>query len=56
LSEWKKYLDFHEAQVAVDAGELEGGAGQRRREGQKLQEELFEKVSIPRLSLIITLC
>lgn len=46
LSEWKKYLDFHEAQVAQVQGEEVGGAGQKRREGQKLQEGLFEKVSL----------
>lgn len=56
LSEWKKYLDFHEAQVAEESGEVEGGAGQRRREGQKLQEELFEKVSGLRSSYFISLC
>ncbi|ORY83003.1 hypothetical protein BCR35DRAFT_303676 [Leucosporidium creatinivorum] len=55
LSEWKKYLDFHEAQVAEEAGEIEGGAGQRRREGQKLQEELFEKLSADQIGQLYEL-
>ncbi|KAL8290236.1 hypothetical protein RQP46_003175 [Phenoliferia psychrophenolica] len=48
LSEWKKYLDFHEGQLAEDAAgsaEAEGGAVRERRLGQKLDPELFEKLS-----------
>ncbi|KAK4699342.1 hypothetical protein P7C70_g6920, partial [Phenoliferia sp. Uapishka_3] len=44
LSEWKKYLDHHEAQLAEEVGG-ETGEGKERRIGQKLDPELFEKLS-----------
>ncbi|KAI5481349.1 acetate non-utilizing protein 9, mitochondrial [Pseudohyphozyma bogoriensis] len=39
LSEWQKYLEFHEKQL------VEADAEKARREGQKMKEELFEKLS-----------
>lgn len=44
MSEWKKYLDFHEAQLAQEVEGGEGAGRKREREGQKLETELFEKV------------
>lgn len=49
LSEWKKYLDFHEEQLAQNALDPEGKGKKREREGQKLQSELFEKLSAEQL-------
>lgn len=53
LSEWKKYLDFHERQIAAVEGE--DGAEQRMREGQKLQTQLFEKLSAEQMGQLYEL-
>lgn len=88
LTEWQKYLDFHEAQLilinhqhsidslqsvqehrkedAVTGGENDGGvksasekvveeAKERVREGQKLSEEMFEKLSADQLGQLYEL-
>ncbi|KAM0746350.1 ACN9-domain-containing protein [Meredithblackwellia eburnea MCA 4105] len=55
LSEWKKYLEFHEAQLLPENTGVEGEKEIREREGRRLDPELLEKLSAEQIGQLYEL-